>query len=137
MEALERVKHATLLFATEQAMLKKVDGAEFDVAKRTIQAAKMSEGDRLLAVKILEKQEQIVLQTADGYFLRFSIEEIPRKKKAALGVRGMKLQDGDKVDAVYLLQPQEDAVAIFREKEVHLNRLRIGKRDTKGAKTRL
>ena len=58
-EALERVKHATLLFATEQAMLKKVDGAEFDVAKRTIQAAKMSEGDRLLAVKILEKQEQI------------------------------------------------------------------------------
>ena len=97
----------------------------------------MSEGDRLLAVKILEKQEQIVLQTADGYFLRFSIEEIPRKKKAALGVRGMKLQDGDKVDAVYLLQPQEDAVAIFREKEVHLNRLRIGKRDTKGAKTRL
>ena len=136
-EALERVKHATLLFATEQAMLKKVDGAEFDVAKRTIQAAKMSEGDRLLAVKILEKQEQIVLQTADGYFLRFSIEEIPRKKKAALGVRGMKLQDGDKVDAVYLLQPQEDAVAIFREKEVHLNRLRIGKRDTKGAKTRL
>ncbi|MDY2818626.1 MAG: DNA topoisomerase (ATP-hydrolyzing) [Hominisplanchenecus sp.] len=136
-EALERVKHATFLFATEQAMLKKVDGAEFDVAKRTIQAAKMSEGDRLLAVKILEKQEQIVLQTADGYFLRFSIEEIPRKKKAALGVRGMKLQDGDKVDAVYLLQPQEDAVAIFREKEVHLNRLRIGKRDTKGAKTRL
>ena len=136
-EALERVKHATLLFATEQAMLKKVDGAEFDVAKRTIQAAKMSEGDRLLAVKILEKQEQIVLQTADGYFLRFSIEEIPRKKKAALGVRGMKLQDGDKVDAVYLLQPQEDAVSIFREKEVHLNRLRIGKRDTKGAKTRL
>lgn len=136
-EALERVKHATLLFATEQAMLKKVDGAEFDVAKRTIQAAKMSEGDRLLAVKILEKQEQIVLQTADGYFLRFSIEEIPRKKKAALGVRGMKIQDGDKVDAVYLLQPQEDAVAIFREKEVHLNRLRIGKRDTKGAKTRL
>lgn len=136
-EALERVKHATLLFATEQAMLKKVDGTEFDVAKRTIQAAKMSEGDRLLAVKILEKQEQIVLQTADGYFLRFSIEEIPRKKKAALGVRGMKLQDGDKVDAVYLLQPQEDAVAIFREKEVHLNRLRIGKRDTKGAKTRL
>ena len=136
-EALERVKHATLLFATEQAMLKKVDGAEFDVAKRTIQAAKMSEGDRLLAVKILEKQEQIVLQTADGYFLRFSIEEIPRKKKAALGVRGMKLQAGDKVDAVYLLQPQEDAVAIFREKEVHLNRLRIGKRDTKGAKTRL
>ncbi|MCI5899362.1 MAG: DNA topoisomerase 4 subunit A [Lachnospiraceae bacterium] len=136
-EALERVKHATFLFATEQAMLKKVDGVEFDVAKRTIQAAKMSEGDRLLAVKILEKQEQIVLQTADGYFLRFSIEEIPRKKKAALGVRGMKLQDGDKVDAVYLLQPQEDAVAIFREKEVHLNRLRIGKRDTKGAKTRL
>lgn len=136
-EALERVKHATLLFATEQAMLKKVDGAEFDVAKRTIQAAKMSEGDRLLDVKILEKQEQIVLQTADGYFLRFSIEEIPRKKKAALGVRGMKLQDEDKVDVVYLLQPQEDAVAIFREKEVHLNRLRIGKRDTKGAKTRL
>lgn len=31
----------------------------------------------------------------------------------------------------------DDAIALYKEKEVHLNRLRIGKRDTKGVKTRV
>lgn len=136
-EALEKVKNAVLLFATQQAMLKKVDGAEFDAAKRTVQAAKLSAGDRLLTVKLLEGQEQIVLQTADGYFLRFALDEVPKKKKAALGVRGMKLSGEDRIDKVHLLTASEERIVTYKEKEVYLNRLRIGKRDTRGVKTRL
>lgn len=136
-ESQEKVKSSTLLFVTEQAMLKKVEGEEFDVAKRTVQAAKLSDSDRLLDVKYLKREEQVVLQTAGGFFLKFALDEVPVKKKAALGVRGMKLLEGDKLEAVYLLTPQEDTVALYKEKEVHLNRLRTGKRDTKGVKTRL
>lgn len=135
-EALPKVKNSMLLFVTERGMMKKVEGAEYDVAKRTIAAAKLAEGDKLLMVQCLEAEEQVVLQSADGFFLRFSLEEVPVKKKAALGVRGIRLEEKDRLEAVHLLAAGEDGVAVYKEKEVHLNRLRIGKRDGKGTKTR-
>ncbi len=135
-ESLQKVKFATLLFGTAQGMLKQVDGGEFDVAKRTIAATKLQEGDKVVTVACLGQTQQIVLQTKQGYFLRFALEEVPQKKKGAVGVRGIRLSPGDQVEGVYCLDAQSDVTAAYGEKEVHLNRLRIGKRDTKGAKTR-
>ncbi|MEE0421281.1 MAG: DNA topoisomerase (ATP-hydrolyzing) [Lachnospiraceae bacterium] len=135
-ESLQKVKFATLLFGTAQGMLKQVDGGEFDVAKRTIAATKLQEGDKVVTVACLGQTQQIVLQTKQGYFLRFALEEVPQKKKGAVGVRGIRLSPGDQVEDVYCLDAQSDVTAAYGEKEVHLNRLRIGKRDTKGAKTR-
>lgn len=139
-ESLQKIKMSLLIFVTEQGMVKQVEGNEFDVAKRTIAATKLQEGDRVLSVTCMEETEQIVLQTAQGFFLRFSVAEISQKKKSAVGVRGIKLSDGDKVEVVYYLEPKSEPksepVVKYKEKEVHLNRLRIGKRDTRGAKTR-
>ena len=135
-ESLQKVKFATLLFGTAQGMLKQVDGSEFDVAKRTIAATKLQEDDRVVSVACLEQTQQIVLQTKQGYFLRFALEEVPQKKKGAVGVRGIRLSPEDQVEGVYCLNAQSDVTAAYGEREVHLNRLRIGKRDTKGAKTR-
>lgn len=135
-ESLSEVKQSQLLFVTEQAMMKKVAGTEFDVAKRTITASKLMEEDRLTAICPLEAEEQIVLQTAGGFFLRFLLDEIPVKKKAAIGVRGMKLGEKDRLEKLYLLSKEADKTVTCKEKEIHLNRLRIGKRDGKGTKAR-
>ena len=137
LQCLENVKASELLFATEQGMLKKVEGSEFDVAKRTIAATKLQDDDKLLGVFDLEEAKQLVLQSVQGYFLRFEAEEIPLKKKAAVGVRGIRLSEKDRLENVYLLGENTDPVVFYKEKEVHLNRLKIGKRDGKGAKQRL
>jgi DNA gyrase subunit A len=92
-----------VIFATKLSMLKVVDGGEFDVAKRTVAATKLMEGDEVLDVTILDGQQSVVLKTAGGFFLRFAVDEIPEKKKGAVGVRGMKLAAGDVVDGVYYL----------------------------------
>ena len=42
----EQMRFARLLFATRQGMIKRVDGSEFQVAKRTIAATKLQDGDR-------------------------------------------------------------------------------------------
>ncbi len=76
-----------------------------------------------------------MLQTSAGVFLRFQTEEIPEMKKNARGVRGIKLAPGEELETVYLLG--EDPIIHYKEKEVHLNRLKIGKRDGKGSKVRL
>ena len=133
----EELKDAKLLFVTRQSMLKQVAGEEFLVSKRTTAATKLQEEDEVVAIiKVLEEQN-IVLQTEGGYFLRFLLAEVPEKKKGAVGVRGMKLQKSDRIEQIYLFTDGVDTKGSYQEKEVSLNRLKLNKRDGKGTKTRL
>lgn len=125
-----------VLFVTSQSMMKIVDGGEFDVAKRTVAATKLADGDSVVSVTTLLEQRNIVLQSKDGYFLRFPIEEIPEKKKGAIGVRGMKLGDKDSIEAVYYTQNAVESSIEYKSKTLVLNGLKLGKRDTKGTKVR-
>ena len=134
---MEELKKTSLLFVTEKAMLKQVQGEEFDVSKRTIMARKLSPDDRLIFVGMADTMEYVVLQSREGYFLRFLKQEIPEKKKGAIGVRGMRLGEGDCLEHAYLLEGHTDYTVEYKEKKVSLNRLRLAKRDTKGTKTRL
>ena len=133
----EELAACSLLFVTAQGMIKTVDGQEFLVSKRSIASTKLQDGDFLASVQKIEEGAQIVLQTVNGYFLRFMGEEAARKKKAAIGVRGIRLQKKDEVENVYLLREGEDKKAFYKEKEVSLNRLKLAKRDGQGTKTRI
>jgi len=126
-----------VIFVTAQSMMKIVDGGEFDVAKRTVAATKLAEEDRVVSVTSIREQRNIVLQSKEGYFLRFPIEEIPEKKKGAIGVRGMKLGDKDSIEQVYYTRNAVESVIEYKEKKVVLNNLKPGKRDTKGTKIRV
>lgn len=132
----EQMRFAKLLFATKQGMIKKVEGSEFQVAKRTIAATKLQEEDIVISVNVVTENQNVVLQTKGGYFLRFPVEEIPEKKKGAVGVRGIKLQKKDELENVYLFEEGTEVKVNYGEKEVSLNRLRQGRRDTLGTKTR-
>lgn len=125
-----------ILFTTKQAMMKIVDGGEFDVAKRTVAATKLMEEDEVVSVVALKDQRNVVLQTRDGYFLRFPIEEVPEKKKGAVGVRGMKLSGTDVVEQVYYTKNAVETAIEYHDKKMVLNNLKPGKRDTKGTKVR-
>ena len=127
-----------LLFVTSKAMMKVVDGGEFDVAKRTVAATKLQDNDEVISVEIIREQKQVILQSAEGYFLRFGLEEVPEKKKSALGVRGMKLSDKDHVEAVYYTQAaMPDPDIVYKDKHVELQRIKPQHRDSKGTKLRL
>ena len=132
----EQMRFAKLIFATAQGMIKKVDGTEFQVSKRTIAATKLQEGDSLIAVKVVNDSQNAVLQTKNGYFLRFHASEVPEKKKAAVGVRGIRLQKKDELENVYLFEEGTETKVSYGEKEVTLNRLKLAKRDGIGTKTR-
>ena len=126
-----------VIFATKLAMLKVVDGGEFDVTKRTVAATKLQENDEVISVVTLTEQHHIVLQSKNGYFLRFTVDEIPEKKKGAIGVRGMKLGDGDCLEAVHYTRPTDTQTIEYKGKEIELNKLKLGSRDSKGVKVRV
>ena len=132
----EQMRYSKLLFATAQGMIKRVDGSEFQVSKRTIAATKLQEEDRLVAVKVVTEYQNVVLQTKNGYFLRFLSADVPEKKKAAVGVRGIKLQKKDELEEVYLFEEGTETKITYGEKTVSLNRLKLAKRDGTGTKSR-
>ena len=126
-----------ILFVTKLSMMKVVDGGEFDVNKRTVMASKLQDDDSLVSVTLYQDQKHIILQTKEGYFLRFQIDEIPEKKKAALGVRGMKLSKDDYIEGVYYTTSVSSGTIALKDKSIDLSRIKAAKRDGKGTKIRL
>ena len=131
-----QLRYAKLLFATKQGMIKKVKGNEFQVAKRTIAATKLQEDDELISVQVITDDQHVVLQTKDGYFLRFSAQEVAEKKKAAVGVRGIKLRKNDELEQIYLFYEGTEHKISYGDRELTLNRLKVAKRDATGTKAR-
>ena len=126
-----------LLFATKDAMLKQVPGEEFETNNRMVAATKLADGDQVADIQMMDGAREAVLQTDHGVFLRFAAEEIPVQKKNAKGVRGIKLSKEEQLETVYLLGENTDNIAVYKEKQVHLNRLKLSHRDGKGSRTRL
>ena len=123
------------VFATKQAMVKIVPAGEFETNNRMVAATKLQEGDSLLSVTPVDGQTEVVLETTDGVFLRFMLEEISVMKKNSKGVRGIKLAKNEELEALHLLG--ENPVVTYKGKGVHMNRLKISKRDGKGSKARV
>ena len=132
-----QIRTDRLLFVTKSSMCKLVEGAEFDVAKRTIASTKLAEDDELIFIGGSAEMEQIVLQSHGGCFLRFLKQEISIMKKTAIGVRGMKLAGDDYLEHAYLLAGHQEYTITYHDKEYSLNKVRLAKRDTKGVKPRI
>lgn len=126
-----------LLFVTKQGMCKIVSGGEFDVTKRTVAATKLGDDDELLHIEVVTQHQHIILQSKNGYFLRFDTDEISELKKTAVGVRGMRLGTDDFIENVYYCQPGSEGMISYKDKNIPINKLKVNKRDTKGTKVRL
>ncbi len=135
--SMEALLGSKVLLVTKSGMSKLVAGTEYDVRTRTSVATKLTEGDALLYAGLVGEHTQLVLRSADGYFLRFPASEIPEKKKAALGVRAMKLGERDSLEEVWTFESRTEKTITYREKEVALHRLKAGGRDQKGTKIRI
>ena len=123
-----------VMFVTSRANMKVVDGGEFDVLKRSVAATKLAEGDEVLNVRVLHGERTVILHSERGLCLRFDVDEVPEKKKVAVGVRGMKLAEGDTLRDVWYLREDEQRTVEVDGRQVELSGVRITGRDGKGLK---
>ena len=131
---ISEVKESRIFFATRQGNVKVTAGSEFDTANRTVMATKLQTDDSLLLATPADSMETAVLISDSGYSLRFALSEVSELKKGALGVRGIKLTDGDFVKSAYLLGGGGEFSIEYNGKKLYLNRLKIAKRGGKGTK---
>lgn len=153
LSSLDMIRNRKLLFVTANGMMKLVDTSEFEVSKRTVAATKLAEGDKVITIEmtdakvmpaenegedpVITSDKIIILQTENGFFLKFPLTEIPEKKKGAIGVRGIKLAGDDKISDVYVVSSDDDIQIDFKGKEISLRKLKLAKRDGKGTKVRI
>ncbi len=136
-DSLSHVCASRLLFASSDGYMKMVDGQEFNVIKRTIAATKLTDGEKVIAILPGDDGKNIVLQTKNGVFIRFPAEEIPEKKKGAIGVRCIRLNPQDTVENAYLITNPGEGSILYKDKEIALSRIKLSRRDTKGTKLRM
>lgn len=153
------MKNKTFLFTTKYGMAKLVDASEFEVMKKMVMASKLSDGDEIVSIdhvnikkevytrftldgerveeESIESDQQVVLRTAQGVFLKFPLSDVPEKKKSAIGVRAIKLSDKDYIDEVYVLSENVDLSIEYKGKMFEVKKLKLAHRDTKGTKVRV
>ena len=135
--SLSNILKQKLLFSTTSGFVKIVDGSEFDVGKRTIAATKLADDDKVSAVIDAQTAKNIIMQTKNGFFIRFAMDEIPEAKKTAQGAKGIALSDGDAVEKTFGAKRIDEETFIYKEKEVAINRIKLTKRNQKGTKLRV
>ena len=87
-----------LLMATQKGFIKKTALTEYNSARKTgLQAITLKEEDELIAVRLTDGQDNVVLVTEDGMSITFSEQDVRPMGRTAQGVIGIKLGDGDKV----------------------------------------
>ncbi len=87
--------------------------------------------------EVITSEQNVILQTTNGVFLKFPLTEIPIKKKSAVGVRSIKLGKDDYLDEVYLIANGDALSMDYKGKMVDFGKMKMAHRDTKGTKLRV
>ena len=126
----EDMKEKTLLFVTKNGLVRKTLGAELISIKKMIAAAKLGEGDALVAILDASK-ELVAVVTNKKHAIKFSTEEVPLQKKTAAGIRALKLEEGEEVVFADSFDAKEKVFAEVQGRKIELSKLTKKKRDAK------
>ena len=87
-----------LLMATKNGIIKKTPLSDYSNIRQTgIIAIVLREDDELIDVDMTDGKREIVMISRDGHSIRFNEEEVTPTGRGSMGVRGMRLADGDAV----------------------------------------
>ncbi len=128
-----------LIMATERGTIKKtVLSAYGNVRKGGINAINIVKGDRLIAVKMSDGSNDIVLGTKSGFAIRFNEKDVRDMGRVATGVRGVKLGKGDIVVGLLVIKRNDNILVVTENgygKRSDINDYRITHRGGKGVIT--
>ncbi|NTU59499.1 MAG: DNA gyrase subunit A [Deltaproteobacteria bacterium] len=96
-----------ITMATRRGIVKKTDLMAFSRAwkNRGIQAIFLDEGDELIATRMTDGEQELLLSTRNGLSIRFPEGEVRPTGRASRGVKGIALEDEDAVVAMDVARP--------------------------------
>jgi len=105
-------KDADVILVTENGYGKRTALTEFKTQNRggrglkTIEVTKKN--GKLVAFKIVSKEEELVILTGEGQIIRLEVDGVPIQKRYSRGVLLMRLPDDDKIVAVARFKSEKE-----------------------------
>jgi DNA gyrase subunit A len=98
-----------LCMITQKGILKKSDIADFANAKKGgIIAINLKKDDELVDVKVVEKDNDVVLVSREGLLLRTNLSKMRSMGRAAAGIIGMRLEKEDRIIGLDVVKKGSD-----------------------------
>ena len=92
-----------LFMATKDGTVKKTPILEYaNIRKTGLQAITLRDGNELIEVKVTDNNRDIFLVTKRGQCIRFNEKDVRTTGRTSIGVRGMKIDEGDEVVAMQM-----------------------------------
>ncbi|TMA85226.1 MAG: DNA gyrase subunit A [Deltaproteobacteria bacterium] len=125
-----------VLFATRRGHVKKTDLMQYASPRPSgIIAIALEDADEVIGVRLTDGAREAILSTRDGQAIRFREEEARPMGRDTHGVRGMKLDEGDEVVALDLVEPGATLLAVAENgygKRTEMGEYRLTRRGGKG-----
>ena len=102
-----------LFFTTERGIVKRVCLADMTHIRKTgLRALSLNEGDRLIDVRLTDDTQDMLLITAKGRGIRFHESEVRAMGRSAVGVKGIELDEDDRVIGGVRARPEGEVLTI-------------------------
>ena len=138
----EFVNSHYVVFATKNGIVKKTCLKEYSRPRANgVKALIISEGDEVVDVRLTNGSNELIIADRNGRAVRFDEDQVRTSGRAAMGVRGMTLdEDGDAVVGMIVVNDPDKETAMVVSEEGYGKRSEIGEyrktsRAKKGVKT--
>lgn len=127
-----------IVLQTKDGTIKKTEAENFtNIRKNGIIAISLKDDDKLISVRQIDKEEELIISTKKGMTIQFNSKDLRSMGRIAQGVRAIKLAKGDEVvsmnirgDETYLLVVTENGFG----KKTSFNNFKNQNRGGKGVK---
>lgn len=126
-----------VVMATESGTIKKTVLSAYSRPRANgIRAIDLVEGDHLIGVQITDGAREVMLFSDAGKAVRFKEADVRAMGRVARGVRGIRLQEGQKVVSLIVINNPEGAILTATQngygKRTHVNEYRLVNRGAQG-----
>ena len=138
----EFVKSHYVVFATKNGLIKKTCLEAYSRPRANgVNAINILEGDQVVAVRLTNGNNEIILANRNGRAIRFNESQVRAMGRVSTGVRAMKLDGGDDevIGMVCVNDPETETIMVVSEngygKRSDIEDYRTTSRSAKGVKT--
>jgi len=112
----KEVSRDFMIVATKKGEVKKTAMDEFEVVRRSgLIAMDLEEDDELIGAKLARADDDVLMITAQGKAIRFTVEELRSASRTSGGVRGIRLSEGDTLVSLNLT-PKDSELLVVTER---------------------
>ena len=128
-----------LIAVTKNGTIKKTPLSQFDTNRKTgLIAINLKDDDQLIGIKETSGKNNVIIVTKQGKCICFSEEDVRSMGRIAGGVRAIKLEKGDEVVAMELVEPEQELLVVTKNgygKRTNVEEYKVQVRGGKGLLT--